>query len=154
MLAGAALRAMSNHASSGVVAPGADAAWAVGARVVAAALERETPPPARTFDVVVFGATGFTGQLTAAYFARKAAAIAAAAAAAAGGGGNGGGGARESERPFTWAIAGRSLQKLNEVEGVPASVPRIVADSGDREALNAMARQAKVVASTVGPYTL
>ncbi len=84
----------------------------------------------RPFDVVVFGATGFTGRLVAAYLAAK-------------------------DEPFTWAIAGRSSGKLAAVRselGLADDVGVIVADGGDRDALEAMASQARVVLTTVGPY--
>lgn len=90
--------------------------------------------PKRPFDVVVFGATGFTGELTAAYIARSQ--------------------AEGKLNGCRWAIAGRSREKLDALACVPASVPRIVADSSDRASLDEMARQTKVIASTVGPYTL
>jgi len=101
----------------------------VGQRLVREA--SQPAPAARRYDVIVFGATGFTGLLTAQYYAR-----------------------RQKSRPetFTWAIAGRSLQKMNNLEGIPSSVPRIVANSNDQASLEAMTRQTKVVATTVGPY--
>ena len=85
----------------------------------------------RPYDLVVFGATGFTGALVAEYLAGLDAA-------------------------FSWAIAGRSLSKLENVKqriGV-SSLPTIVADSADPESLRAMVEQARVVISTVGPYAL
>ena len=85
----------------------------------------------RPYDLVVFGATGFTGALVAEYLAGLDAA-------------------------FSWAIAGRSLSKLEDVKqriGV-SSLPTIVADSADPESLRAMVEQARVVISTVGPYAL
>lgn len=87
------------------------------------------------FDVVVFGATGFTGRLVAEYLAQ---------------------GYGTEGRPLRWAMAGRSQDKLERVRGelgVP-SVPLIVADSGDRASLEAMAGRTKVVCTTVGPYAL
>ena len=85
----------------------------------------------RELDIVLFGATGFTGALTADYLAR-----------------NGPAGLR-------WALAGRSLDKLEKVR-TPRSTRRdvelIVADSGDPVALADLAARTKVVLSTVGPY--
>lgn len=84
----------------------------------------------RTYDVVVFGATGFTGRLVAEYLAA-------------------------SNESFRWAIAGRSSERLAAVKselGLPESVGVIAADSGDRAALEEMAAQARVVLTTVGPY--
>ncbi|KAA1419379.1 saccharopine dehydrogenase [Nocardioides humilatus] len=86
----------------------------------------------RTYDVVLLGATGFTGGLTAEYLAAH---------------------APEGTR---WAIAGRSKEKLEKVrEGLGAGgedVDLIVVDSADEGSLRDMAAQTKVVATTVGPY--
>ena len=90
---------------------------------------------ARRFDVVVFGATGFTGGLVADYLARAS--------------------ARE---PFRWALAGRSRQKLEDVQrrlvAVPGAVaPLLVAaDVTDDGSLEALAASTTVVITTVGPY--
>lgn len=91
---------------------------------------------ARKHDVVLFGATGFTGALVAEYLARH----------------HGGSGARI-------ALAGRDRAKL---EGVRASLraidarsaewPLLVADAKDEAALAAIAEATEVVCSTVGPY--
>ena len=86
----------------------------------------------RELDVVLFGATGFTGGLTAEYLAR-----------------NGPDGLR-------WGLAGRNLGKLEQVRdalGEAADgVELIVADSGDPVALADLAARTRVVLSTVGPY--
>ena len=86
----------------------------------------------RTFDITVFGATGFVGRLVAAYLAEH---------------------APDSVRV---ALAGRSQEKLARVRGdLPAGArewPLVVANSGDAESLAAMARGTRVVATTVGPY--
>ena len=83
----------------------------------------------REFDIVLFGATGFTGALTAEYLAA-----------------NGPAGLR-------WALAGRSIDKLEKVRAqVGADVDLIVADSGDPASLAALASRTKVVLTTVGPY--
>lgn len=87
------------------------------------------------FDVVVFGATGFTGQLVAEYLNKQY-------------GKNSG---------VTWAMAGRSADKLAEVRdliGAPSDTPLIVADSSDAASLEDMARRAKCVLTSVGPYSL
>ncbi len=84
----------------------------------------------RTYEIVAFGATGFTGKLVAEYLAA-------------------------SEEPFRWAIAGRSAEKLAAVKedlGLGDDVGVISADSGDPDSLAAMAEQARVVLTTVGPY--
>lgn len=91
----------------------------------------------RRFDVVVFGATGFTGRLVAKYLAER----------------YGVGGA------VRWAIAGRNLGKLESLRaelgrlGVGAAqVPVVEADSADRRSLEALCGEAQVVISAVGPY--
>jgi len=84
-------------------------------------------------DVVLYGATGFVGTLTAAYLLRAA------------------------PVDVRIGLAGRSQQKLDELRqrlGGPAlNWPLIVADSSDRAALDAMVRRATAVATTVGPYS-
>ena len=89
----------------------------------------------RSHDVVLFGATGFTGSLTAEYLADH---------------------APEGVR---WALAGRNHEKLAALrerlaERNPAlgEVPIIHADVNDRGSLAEMASGARVVISTVGPY--
>ena len=86
----------------------------------------------RELDVVVFGATGFVGRLVAGYLA-----------------GHAPGGVRVG-------LAGRSQRRLAEVRaglGAAASAwPLLVADSADPASLAALARAARVVVSTVGPY--
>ncbi len=85
----------------------------------------------RRFDIVLYGATGFTGQLVAEYLAT---------------------GADPGTR---WAIAGRSAKKLQAVHtrlGLGSHVAMLVADSHDADALKALAMQTRVVCSTVGPY--
>lgn len=90
---------------------------------------------ARRFDVVVFGATGFTGGLVAEYLARVSA-----------------------QEPFRWALAGRSRRKLEEMQGRLAATPGaiapalLVADVGDEASLEALAASTTVVITTVGPY--
>ncbi|WP_457422831.1 saccharopine dehydrogenase family protein [Roseateles sp. P5_E7] len=90
-------------------------------------------PERREFDIVVFGATGFTGRLVAEYLHLSGAA-----------------GAR-------WAIAGRSLDKLAKVRDalhLPPSIALLKADAGDAAALKALVRRTHVVITTVGPYQL
>ena len=85
------------------------------------------------FDVIVYGATGYTGRLVAEYIAR----------------------AYPSD--VRWAMAGRSLTKLQEVRdevGVSADVPLVTANSDDPASLRAMCARTRVVISTVGPYQL
>jgi len=90
----------------------------------------------REFDVVVMGATGFTGKLVAAYLLRQ----------------------YGIGQDLNWAIAGRNEAKLNELrddlgEGA-AGLKLLVADSADRPALDALAARTRVVLTTVGPYAL
>jgi short subunit dehydrogenase-like uncharacterized protein len=91
--------------------------------------------PDRDYDVVVFGATGFTGALTAEYLAANAT--------------NG----------TRWALAGRNQQKLESVRGrlakidpACAELPLLAADVTDPQSLRAVAESSKVVITTVGPY--
>jgi short subunit dehydrogenase-like uncharacterized protein len=88
-------------------------------------------PAEREFDIVLYGATGFVGKLTAEYLARA------------------GGYARI-------ALAGRSQDKLRAVRETLAekaqSWPLIVADASAPSTLSAMAEQTRVVVTTVGPY--
>lgn len=88
----------------------------------------------RDFDVVVYGATGFTGELTARYLAKKG----------------------ETSR---WAIAGRNREKLERVRTELASIDAaledleiLIARSDDQASLEAMTSRTKVVLSTVGPF--
>lgn len=90
---------------------------------------------ARDFDIVVFGATGFTGELTAAYLAEHAPA-----------------GCR-------WALAGRSTAKLEAVRDRLAAIDPALADLAllpadveDPASIRKVAESTKVVITTVGPY--
>jgi short subunit dehydrogenase-like uncharacterized protein len=78
----------------------------------------------RELDVVLFGATGFTGRLVAEYLARRG--------------------------PRAWAIAGRNRDKL---AALGLAVPIVVADALEPAACAEIARRAKVVCTTVGPYS-
>ncbi|MDR7330974.1 saccharopine dehydrogenase NADP-binding domain-containing protein [Roseateles asaccharophilus] len=87
----------------------------------------------REFDLVVFGATGFTGRLVAEYLHLSGAA-----------------GVR-------WAIAGRSLDKLAKVRDelhLPPSVALLKADAGDADVLKQLVARTRCVITTVGPYQL
>src|SRR4051794_2047692 len=93
--------------------------------------------PARPHDVALLGATGFTGALTAIEIAARAPA------------------------DLRWALAGRSREKLEAVrERVAATHPGapapdlLVADVEDAASLDALARSARVLTTTVGPYVL
>lgn len=85
----------------------------------------------RDFDIIVYGATGFTGRLVAEYLVQTA--------------------------TPRWAMAGRSLSKLEEVRaliGAPVGTPLIAANADDPASLRAMCARATVVISTVGPYQI
>jgi short subunit dehydrogenase-like uncharacterized protein len=87
----------------------------------------------REFDVIVFGATGFTGRLVAEYLV----------------------GQYGVDRDVSWAMAGRSRAKLEAVRaeiGASPTTPLVVADSGDAASLTAMAERTRCVLTTVGPY--
>jgi saccharopine dehydrogenase (NAD+, L-glutamate forming) len=92
-------------------------------------------PAEREHEIVVFGATGFTGALTAEYLARNA------------------------PPELRWALAGRSVEKLERLrarlaEASPgwAELPLLHADVDEPESLRAVAASTRVVITTVGPY--
>ncbi len=104
----------------------------------AAQEDSSTPRPksARPYDVVLFGATGFTGTLTAEYFA-----------------------ANVPLSQVRWTIAGRNLDKLMSLRArlstiAPecADITPIMASSDDRQALEDMAKSTRVILTTVGPF--
>lgn len=87
------------------------------------------------FDIIVYGATGYTGRLVAEYLSQEYA----------------------NDSDLRWAMAGRSQSKLEAVRdeiGAPAGTPLVVADTGDADSLRAMAERTRVVLTTVGPYQL
>ncbi len=87
----------------------------------------------RTYDVVVFGATSFVGQILCRYLVER----------------------HGCDGDLTWAIAGRSREKLASVAAeTGALVPQIVADASDGEAMDSLALSTRLVVSTVGPYAL
>ncbi|MDD0817076.1 saccharopine dehydrogenase NADP-binding domain-containing protein [Curvibacter sp. HBC28] len=89
----------------------------------------------KPFDLVVHGATGFTGRLVVEYLLQRYPA---------------GSGLR-------WAMGGRSAAKLAAVRdevGAPADTPLIVTDSASADSLQALMAQTRLVLSTVGPYQL
>ncbi|GGP17365.1 saccharopine dehydrogenase NADP-binding domain-containing protein [Nonomuraea glycinis] len=79
----------------------------------------------RPYDIVLFGASGFTGALTAAYLAEFAGPA------------------------VTWAMAGRNRTKM---EALGIDVPIMYADAADPASLAELAARARVVVTTVGPY--
>jgi short subunit dehydrogenase-like uncharacterized protein len=91
----------------------------------------------RAHDIVLFGATGFAGGLTAEYLARHA------------------------PDGCRWALAGRNRAKLENVRAKLATIdpalsklPLLEADSSDPATLRAVARSTRVLATTVGPYIM
>lgn len=91
--------------------------------------------PSAEFDIIVYGASGYTGRLVAEHLARR----------------YGVGG------PVKWAMAGRSAAKLAQVRdeiGAPKETPLITADADDPASLGAMVQRTKAVITTVGPYQL
>uniref|UniRef100_UPI00398E51B1 saccharopine dehydrogenase a, tandem duplicate 1 n=1 Tax=Pristiophorus japonicus TaxID=55135 RepID=UPI00398E51B1 len=96
----------------------------------------------RAYDLIVFGASGFTGQFVVEEVARVAAEA-------------------DAPRPLTWAVAGRSLSKLEEVLeraasalGIPElkSKESIICDVNDPLSLAEMCKQGSVILNCVGPY--
>ena len=92
-------------------------------------------PQSREFDIIVYGATGYTGRLVAEYLQSQY--------------GNG--------AELKWAMAGRSgikLAAVREEMGLPENTHLITANSDDFYSLRSLARRARVVITTVGPYQL
>lgn len=89
----------------------------------------------RNYDVIVYGATGFTGRLVAEHMLAT----------------------YGVGRDVRWAMAGRSKAKLESVRaeiGAPSDLPLVIADASNPASLAAMTKSAKVVITTVGPYQL
>ena len=86
----------------------------------------------RQYDVILWGATGFTGRLVAEYLNKQ----------------------YGASSDLKWAMAGRNKEKLATIrkEIGNGEIPLIVADSKDRTSLDKMVQQAKVICTTVGPY--
>jgi len=97
----------------------------------------------KKFDIVIFGASGFTGQYVVEEVARTI-----------------GQEKRTDGKPLTWAIAGRDMKRLQKVlatasreTGVNISeLPIIIADVKSESSLNEMCQQATVIINCVGPY--
>ncbi|MEL6111261.1 MAG: saccharopine dehydrogenase NADP-binding domain-containing protein [Pseudomonadota bacterium] len=85
-----------------------------------------------TYDVIVWGASGFTGRLVAEYLFQT----------------------YGVNRELRWAMGGRSADKLNAVasELGLGAVPVVTADAKDRQSLDLLVRSARVICTTVGPY--
>src|SRR5947209_10802953 len=91
--------------------------------------------PSSKFDIVIYGASGFTGRLVAEYLTSRYA----------------------KDSGLKWAMAGRSLEKLAGVRdaiGAPADTPLIAVDASEPASLKAMIDQTRSVLTTVGPYQL
>jgi len=86
----------------------------------------------KEFDIIIWGATGFTGRLVAEYIYKN-----------------------YSSEKLSWAIAGRDKKKLINVRDKIAdeNIPIIIADSFDEMSLTKMTQKTKVICSTVGPYS-
>ncbi|MFT5134816.1 MAG: short subunit dehydrogenase-like uncharacterized protein [Gammaproteobacteria bacterium] len=85
------------------------------------------------FDVIIYGATGFTGKLVAEYMVAQ------------------------YGTSVSWAMAGRNLEKLTAVRdevGADKNTPLIIADASQPESITAMVKQARCICTTVGPYQL
>ena len=83
----------------------------------------------RAYEIILYGASGFTGQLVAEYLAA-------------------------AHPDLKWAIAGRNRQKLEHIRGklMLPELPIVIADSHDTEQLTNMVKQTRTIISTVGPY--
>ena len=86
------------------------------------------------YDLVVYGATGFTGRLICAYLHQQ----------------------RVAGRKFRWAMAGRALEKLEALRVAISGtdVGLICADASDPASLSRLVSSTRLVISTVGPYQL
>ena len=85
----------------------------------------------REYDIIIWGASGFTGRLVAEYLYKN-----------------------YNAKDLNWAIAGRDELKLSSIREkfLDNTIPIVLGDSFDEKSLNEMTRTTKVVCSTVGPY--
>lgn len=89
----------------------------------------------KSFDIVVHGATGFTGRLVAEYLSQR----------------------HPAGSGLRWALGGRNAAKLAAVReeiGASADIPLVVTDSSDPASLRELMAQTRLVLTTVGPYQL
>ncbi|MFT4769285.1 MAG: short subunit dehydrogenase-like uncharacterized protein [Glaciecola sp.] len=89
----------------------------------------------RDFDILVFGATGFTGRLICEYLNET----------------------YGSNAEFRWGMAARNLAKLEQLRdelGIDSSVSLVVADSEDKASIDKLAGSTRVLLSAAGPYQL
>jgi len=86
----------------------------------------------REFDIIIWGASGFTGRLVTLYLFEK----------------------YGTTGDLKWAMGGRDLTKLEKVrdEVADKNVPLVIADSNDKVSLINMVNRTKVICTTVGPY--
>lgn len=87
------------------------------------------------YDLIVFGATSFVGQILCQYLSKE-----------------------YEDKSLRWAAAGRSEAKLREVQGSLGlnddTMPILLANADEQSSLDALCRQCDVIISTVGPYAL
>ena len=82
----------------------------------------------KIYDIIIWGASGFTGRLAVEYIYRN-----------------------QNNSNLTWAVAGRNESKIKEIlDG--KNVPILIADSHDKESLVDLVKKTKVILTTVGPY--
>jgi len=88
----------------------------------------------REYDVIIWGATGFTGRLVAEYYLKQ----------------------YGLDGKLKWAMAGRSQSKLEQIRSELGNenIPLITANSHDVESLTTLVKQTKVICTTVGPYAI
>ena len=85
----------------------------------------------KKYDIILYGATGFTGKRSVEYFQKHAA------------------------KTVKWAIAGRNKQKLLALkEALKLSVDVLVADALNRDEIDFLVKQTKIILTTAGPYAL
>lgn len=82
----------------------------------------------RDYDIIVWGASGFTGKLVTAYLATE-----------------------QAASNLKWAVAGRNVEKVRQTLG-ETDIPIIHADSEDQASIEALVQQTRVILTTVGPY--
>ncbi|MDG2061343.1 MAG: saccharopine dehydrogenase NADP-binding domain-containing protein [SAR86 cluster bacterium] len=84
----------------------------------------------KELDIVIYGATGFTGKLCVKYFLEN-----------------------YNEKDFKWAIAGRNFEKLENInKEFGSNLEILLADSDDEVALDKITKRTKVILSTAGPF--
>lgn len=82
----------------------------------------------KNFDIIVYGASGFTGKLCARYLS-------------------------ENAKDIKWAIAGRNKKKLEDIKkDLLLDVDIFIAESNDEDALDNITLNTQVVLSTAGPF--